>query len=82
MLAATYPANLCLRLVDTAKSLADDGLSIAIRDLFTNSGRNIPFGQNVIISMRCNYAAKLTPLRGKPKQRFWHNFARPDNRRV
>tara|TARA_R110002020_G_scaffold465837_2_gene687884 strand:- start:339 stop:524 length:186 start_codon:yes stop_codon:yes gene_type:complete len=24
--------------------------------------------------------AKLIPLRGKPKQRFWHNYARPDNR--
>jgi hypothetical protein len=60
-------------------SLEHYELGVVTQYQFGNFGRNTLFGQNSFKSVRCVHEAKPSPLRGKPKQRFWHNYARPNN---
>jgi hypothetical protein len=76
--ATYYPAFRQSGWIDTAVSLEFHDQSTGIQGHFVNFGRNISFGQNPFNSVLYTYVAKLIPLHGKPKQQFWHNYARPD----
>ena len=76
--ATYYPASRQSGSTGTAISSKLHDHSTGIQGHSVNFGRNISFRQNRFNSVCCIYVTKLIPLRGKPKQGIWHNFARPD----